>query len=92
MRAVDIGDTLAEQLSLIPKHDGTPAGRAIEELNRLVADFKIAHREGEHLRALSNLVALQPLIGHLLSMKQELVNSEAGEGSENSQIGEGVYL
>lgn len=92
LRTVNIGDTPIEQLSLIPKHDGTPAGRAIEELNRLVADFKIAHREGEHLRALSNLVALQPLIGHLLSIKQELVNTETGDDDSGSQVGEGVYL
>ena len=92
LRTVDIGDTPTEQLSLIPKDDGTPVGRAIEELNRLIADFKIAHREGEHLRALSNLVALQPLIGHLLSIKQELVNTETGDNEDGNHIGEGAYL
>ena len=87
LRTVDIGDTPTEQLSLIPKDDGTPVGRAIEELNRLIADFKIAHREGEHLRALSNLVALQPH-GHLLSITR-IANTETGDNEDGNHIGEG---
>ena len=49
---------------------------ALAELDRLVDDLKVAHRQNNHLRALSNLVALKPLIGHLSSIKQEQMTDD----------------
>ena len=49
---------------------------ALAELDRLVDDLKVAHRHDNQLRALSNLVALKPLIGHLSSLKQERMTDD----------------
>lgn len=50
-----------------------PADNALAELNRLVTDLFAAHVQHDHLRALSDLVAMQPLLNHLMSLKQPLI-------------------
>lgn len=55
--------------------DHSQAEFALIELGRLVDDLNVAHLEGHHLRALSNLTAIRPLIGLLSAMKQEVMSS-----------------
>ena len=64
------------ELVLVPDGRECDATVALAELDRLVDDLKVAHRQNNHLRALSNLVALKPLIGHLSYLKQERMTDD----------------
>lgn len=50
---------------------------AFFELSRLVADVMKADASGQHLRALSGLVAIQPLTNLLMSLQQEALENGA---------------
>lgn len=50
---------------------------AFLELSRLVADVMRADASGQHLRALSGLVAIQPLTNLLMSLQQEALENGA---------------
>lgn len=56
--------------------DQSPAGRALNELERLVTELRAAHHNDDHLRALSSLVAIQPLVGLLSSIKQQHLETD----------------
>lgn len=64
-----------QHLTLVPgeQERRDPADNALAELNRLVTDLFAAHVQHDHLRALSDLVAMQPLLNHLMSLKQPLI-------------------
>jgi len=64
------------ELMLVSGGHKCEATAALAELDRLVDDLKVAHRQNNHLRALSNLVALKPLIGHLSSINQERMTDD----------------
>ena len=70
--------------------DRSIAGLALTELTRLVDDLHGAHCAGDHLRALSNLVAIQPLIGLLTSIKQQLIDT--GQPADQHTNDDGGYL
>lgn len=69
------------ELTLTSSVDHSRAGGALIELGRLVNDLEVAHMQDDHLRALSNLRALQPLVGLLAKMKQEVMNSDSDIGT-----------
>lgn len=56
--------------------DQSPTGRALNELERLVTELRVAHHNDDHLRALSSLVAIQPLVGLLSSIKQQHLETD----------------
>ena len=71
----DIPLSSHQHLTLVPGEQTRrdPADNALAELNRLVTDLFAAHVQHDHLRALSDLVAMQPLLNHLMSLKQPLI-------------------
>ena len=73
-----------------PLADRSATGLALAELTRLIDDLHGAHGTGDHLRALSNLVAIQPLIGLLTSIKQQLIDT--GQPADEHTNEDGGYL
>ena len=49
-----------------------PTKSALDELDRLVIEIRTSISESNRFRALSALVAVQPLIGHLLELFSEM--------------------
>jgi len=70
--------------------DRSTTGLALAELTRLIDDLHGAHGTGDHLRALSNLVAIQPLIGLLTSIKQQLIDT--GQPADEHTNDDAGYL
>lgn len=75
-----------------PVSDQSPTGQALNELERLVADLRTAHHIDDHLRALSSLVAIQPLVGLLTSLKQQHLEHHSAEPSASDRTNDGGYV
>ena len=89
LRTVDIGDTPTEQLSLIPKDDGTPVGRAIEELIPALANFKTPVEESIYVPSATLLHFSLSSVTFCPSNKN--ANTETGDNEDGNHIGE-AYL
>lgn len=86
----DSQDTATQDHDPGPLADRSTAGLALAELTRLVGDLHAAHSSSDHLRALSDLVAIQPLIGLLTSIKQQLIDT--GQPADQHTNDDGGYL
>lgn len=85
----------AEWLAL-SSSDQSTCGRsadALSELQRLVTDIADASSRGRYLRALSGLVAIQPLTNLLMSLQQEaLENGAQADGQLLGSPQDGGYV